>query len=63
VYNKNQILGQSVESDGTKPDPRKVQAIHEMKPPSNVTKFHRFLGMINQLSKFSPHLVNKTQPL
>ena len=60
---KINFLGQSIDSDGIKPDPRKVQAIHEMKPPSNVTELRRFLGMINQLSKFSPHLANKTQPL
>jgi len=32
-----------------------------MKPPSNVTELCRFLSMINQLSKFYPHLANKTQ--
>ena len=60
---KDQFLGQSVGSDGIKPDPRKLQAIQEIKQPSNVTELSRFLGMINQLSKFSPHLANKTQPL
>ena len=65
VFGVTQIsfLGQSVDSDGIKPDPRKLQAIEEMKPPSNVTELRRFLGMINQLSKFSPHLANNTQPL
>ena len=60
---KISFLGQSVGSDGIKPDPRKLQAIQEIKQPSNVTELRRFLGMINQLSKFSPHLANKTQPL
>ena len=44
-------------------DPKKLQAIHAIKPPSNVSELRRFLGMINQLSKFSPHLTDKTQPL
>ena len=54
------FLGQSVDSDGIKPDPRKLQAFQEMKPPSNVTELHRFLGMINQLSKF-PHIWQTTR--
>ena len=63
IFGVTQIsfLGQSVDSDGIKPDPRKLQAIQEMKPPSNVTELRRFFGMINQLSKFSPHLANNTQ--
>ena len=40
-----------------------VQAIQEMKPPTFVSELRRFLGMINQQSKFSPHLVNDTKPL
>ena len=34
-----------------------------MKPPTNVTELHCFLGMINQLSKFSPKLADCTKPL
>ena len=38
VFGVTQIsfLGQSVNSDGIKPDPRKVQAIREIKSPNNV---------------------------
>ena len=65
VFGVTQIsfLGQSVDSDGIKPDSRKLQAIQQMKLPSNVNELCRFLGMINQLNKFSPHLVSNTQPL
>ena len=56
-------MGQSVGSDGIQPDPKKLQAIHAIKPPSNVSELRRFLGMINQLSKFSTHLTDKTQLL
>jgi len=52
---KINFLGQSVDSDGIKPDPRKVQAIHEMKPPSNLTELRRFLGMITSSANF-PHI-------
>ena len=34
-----------------------------MKPSANVSELRRFLGMINQLSKFSPCLAEKTKPL
>ena len=57
------FLGQTVNSEGIQPDQNKIRAICDMKPPSNLTELRRFLGMLNQLSKFSPHLTDKTQPL
>ena len=64
-FSKRQIkfLGQLVDETGVKPDPDKVQAIKAMKPPSNISELRRFLGMVNQLSKFSPSLADKTKPL
>ena len=38
---------------GICPDPDKVRAIIEMK------SLRQFLGMVHQMSKFSPHLVDK----
>ena len=57
------FLGQLVDKTGVKPDPEKVRAICQMSAPRIVTEVRRFLGMINQLSKFSPHLANLTKPL
>ena len=34
-----------------------------MKEPKNIADLRRYLGMINQLSKFSPDLSSKTKPL
>lgn len=34
-----------------------------MKAPANVTELRRFLGMANQLGKFTPHLSELSQPL
>ena len=34
-----------------------------MKPPTNVPELRRFLGMVNQLGKFSRNLAELTQPL
>ena len=32
-------------------------------PPENVSEVRTFLGMVNQLSKFSPHLADETKPI
>lgn len=54
------FLGQLINETGVRPDPDKVRAIQEMKPPTTVSELRRFLGMINQQSKFSFH---QTKPL
>ena len=64
-FSKHRIkfLGQILDGSGVKPDPDKVEAIQAMKAPMNVTEVRRFLGMINQLSKFTPNLAQKAEPL
>ena len=57
------FLGQVVDESGVRPDPEKVRAIQQMKTPTTVSELRRFLGMINQQSKFSPHLADQTKPL
>jgi len=57
------FLGQLVDETGVKPDPDKILAIQGMKPPTNITELRHFLGMINQLNKFSPNLADRTKPL
>ena len=56
-------LGHVVTADGIKADPAKVQAVKEMPQPSDVSDIRRFLGMANQLGKFSSNLATVTQPL
>jgi len=65
VFNTTSIkfLGQLVDNTGVKADPDKIRAIQGLKPPTNVSELRRFLGMINQLSKFAPNLADKTKPL
>ena len=62
-FSKDNIrfLGQLVSQQGVAPDPEKVKAIVEMKLPVNVAEVRRFLGMVNQLGKFSPQLADKTK--
>ena len=57
------FLGQIISKDGIQADPEKTQAIREMEVPQSVTEMRRFLGMVNQLGKFSPRIANLTQPL
>ena len=57
------ILGQIMDGTGVRPDLEKVKAIRQMAPPTNVSELRRFLGLVNQQSKFSPHLADQTKPL
>ena len=58
-FNQTHIkyLGQVIDKTGVHPDPDKVHAILKMKPPTNIRELRQFLGMVNQLSKFSPSLL------
>ena len=64
-FSKSKIvfLGHLIDAEGIHPDPEKTAAIAQMKPPSNVPELRRFLGMVNQLGKFSRNLAELTQPL
>jgi len=57
------FLGQLIDSSGIRPDLGKVRAIQTVPTPNNITELRRFLGMVNQLSKFTPNLADKTKPL
>ena len=57
------FLGHMVDHTGIQTDTRKVAAITQVHTTHNVEDIQRFLGMINQLSKFSPNLAEKIQPL
>jgi transposase InsO family protein len=48
---------------GIKPDPKKVQAITNMKEPTNKEEIQRFLGMTTYLSKFIPNYSEISGPL
>ena len=57
------FLGHLLNQDGIQADPDKTSAITDMAPPTNVSELQRFMGMVNQLGKFSHNLADLTQPL
>ena len=57
------FLGHLIDSSGIQADPQKTSAITDIPPPNNVTELRRFMGMANQLGKFSNKLAELTQPL
>ena len=57
------FLGQVLSPSGISSDPDKVAAILQMREPTSVPEVRRFLGMTNQLSKFTPNLADMTKPL
>ena len=44
-------------------DPEKVSAVLQMRKPTSVPEIRHFLGIINQLSKCTPNIAEKTKPL
>ena len=57
------FLGHIITPEGISPDPHKTTAVKNMKQPSNISELRRFLGMVNQLGKFSPNIAELTKPL
>ena len=57
------FLGHIIDDQGVRADPEKTEAIRGMAIPSSVSDLRRFLGMVNQLGKFSPKIAEMSQPL
>ena len=57
------FLGHLIDQECIRADPDKTSAILRIKARNNVTELRRFLRMVNQLGKFSPHVSELTQPL
>ena len=64
-FNKSSIgfLGHIIDKDGVRADPSKTSAIVKMPAPQSLTELRRFMGMVNQLGKFSSKIVDIGQPL
>ena len=57
------FLGHAIDENGISPDPKKTAAIQEMSQPSSITELRRFMGMVNQMSKFSSNIAHLSKPL
>ena len=57
------FLGHIIDEQGIRPDPEKISAIRNVSEPTCASDVRRFLGMLNQMSKFSPNLAETTKPL
>ena len=49
--------------DGIRPSPERVRAVVEMPNPTDVGSTRRFLGVVNHLAKFVPHLTTVVRPI
>ena len=63
--NKSELkfLGHVISKSGVSPDPAKVEAIIQMKPPSNITELRQILGMIQYLGQYLPNLAQVLEPI
>ena len=50
-------------ANGVHPDPGKVNALHALPAPTNITELQEFLGLVTYLSPFIPSLSTLTAPL
>ena len=57
------FIGHELTKDDVKPDKSKIDAIHDMPAPTDVSGVRRLLGMVNYLGKFIPHLSDICKPI
>jgi transposase InsO family protein len=53
-------FGRIISPEGIKPCPDKVKAICEMQPPTDKQELQSFLGSVNFMASFIPHLTQRT---
>ena len=57
------FLGHKIDQKRIRADPEKTKAIRNMRAPSTVPELKRFMGMVNQLGKFTPsYTVTESTP-
>lgn len=57
-----EYLGHIIDATGLHKSPEKLNAIAEAPPPTNVSQFCSFLGMINYYGKFVPNMATILMP-
>jgi hypothetical protein len=64
-FSKSRIkwAGHIISGDGVSADPDRLSAILNMPPPTDVSAVRCFLGMVNQMAKFSSSLADLSAPI
>ena len=57
------FFGHQWSAKGLSPDPKKIAAVKRMNLPGDVETMRSFLGLVNYLNRFSPHLAEISAPL
>ena len=57
------FFGHQWSAKGLSPDPKKIAAVKRMNLPQDVETMRSFLGLVNYLNRFSPCLVELSEPL
>lgn len=57
------FCGYTISTEGISADANKVNAIREFPTPANLTDLRSFMGLVNQLTEFTPHIAAMAQPL
>ena len=57
------FFGHTWSDHGLSPDPKKIEAVRRMELPQDVETMRSFLGLVNYLNRFSPHLAELSDPL
>ena len=63
VHQEVNYLGHIISAQGISPNPDKIAAIHNLKPPSNVREVRMFLGLTGYYQKFVQAYVTLAEPL
>ena len=57
------FFGHQWSAKGLSSDPKKIAAVKRMNLPGDVETMRSFLGLVNYLNRFSPHLAELSEPL
>ena len=63
LMNEFDHLGHVVSKEGIRPNPKKVQVLQQMAPPTSVKALQRLLGLANWFWKFVPNFTEIVHPL
>ncbi|GJP76648.1 hypothetical protein CLOP_g7062 [Closterium sp. NIES-67] len=58
-----EFMGHVISTEGIQIDPKKLRAIQEWKPPTNLQELKSSLGFVNYVRRFIPNMAGSTRPL